>query len=246
MIPKKIHYCWVGGNPLTPLAQKCIDSWRSICPEYEIIRWDESNYDFTKHPYMKQAYNAKKWGFVPDYARLDIIHQHGGIYLDTDVEIVRSLDPLLKHCFFMGFESPYMVNLGLGFGAEAKHPLLKEMMDDYDNYSFYNTDGTLNMLPSPQIQTPLLKKYGLQNDSGEIQQLKEGTVTVYPETYFAPRNAARLPAALPESYSIHHYAASWCEDQKKRILRNILKKIAFGLFGKNTTFLVDLKRKFFH
>lgn len=245
MIPRKIHYCWVGGNPLTPLAEKCIASWRKFCPGYEIIRWDESNYDFFKHPYMKQAYEAKKWGFVPDYARLDIIHQHGGIYLDTDVEAIKPLDSLLQHRFYAGFESSQSVALGLGFGAEPGHPLLEAMLRDYDNYSFFNADGTLNQLPSPQIQTALLRQYGLQDDTGAVQRLEDGAV-VYPVNYFAPRNEARLPAALPEAYSIHHYAASWCDDQKRRRLRNMLKKLIFGIFGQHSAWIVSLKRKIFH
>ena len=96
MIPKKIHYCWFGGAPKSKLAKKCIKSWKRKCPDYEIIEWNESNYDVTKIPFMKEAYDAKKWGFVPDYARLDIIYNNGGIYLDTDVEIVKSLDDLLS------------------------------------------------------------------------------------------------------------------------------------------------------
>ena len=91
MIPKVIHYCWFGGNEMSALEKKCIESWKTQCPDYEIVRWDETNYDVTKNPYMQQAYAAKKWGFVPDYARLDILYQHGGFYLDTDVELLQSL-----------------------------------------------------------------------------------------------------------------------------------------------------------
>ena len=102
MIPKKIHYCWFGGNPLPELAIRCIESWKKYCPDYEIIRWDESNYDVTKNKYMYQAYENKRWGFVPDYARLDIIYNYGGIYLDTDVELLNSLDDLLDQKCFLG------------------------------------------------------------------------------------------------------------------------------------------------
>ena len=244
MIPKKIHYCWLGGNPLPPLAEMCLASWKKYCPDYEIILWNEENYDFTKHPYMKQALEAKKWGFVPDYARLDIIYQHGGIYLDTDVEIVKNIDELLKNDFYAGFESEGVVALGLGFGAVPGHPLLKEMMEDYDNYSFVNADGSLNQLPSPQIQTKLLQKYGLQCDSSRLQVLP-GNLTIYPENFFAPRNAARVPEALPESYSVHHYMASWCDDQISRKIRNILKKAVFRLLGDKAAYLVKLKRELF-
>ena len=244
MIPKKIHYCWLGGDPLSPLAEKCIASWKKYCPDYEIILWNESNYDFTKHPYMRQALEAQKWGFVPDYARLDIVWQHGGIYLDTDVELVKSLDDLLENKFYAGFESDKFVALGLGFGAEAGHPLLKKMMEDYDNYSFVNEDGTLNLLPSPAIQTELLLKMGLSADTGDILTMTDGVV-IYPTRFFAPRNAARLPEALPDSYSVHHYAASWCDDQIKRKLLFAVKKIINVCFGEKAVFFVKLKRKFF-
>ena len=109
MIPKIIHYCWFGGAELPEKDRKCIESWKKFCPDYQIIEWNENNYDVTKNTYMYQAYQAKKWGFVPDYARLDIIYQHGGIYLDTDVELVKNLDSLLENDAFMGFVSPLTV-----------------------------------------------------------------------------------------------------------------------------------------
>ncbi len=209
MIPKKIHYCWLGGKALPPLATKCLTSWKKYCPDYEIIFWNESNYDFTKHPYMKQALDAKKWGFVPDYARLDIIYQHGGIYLDTDVEVVKKLDELLKYDFYAGFESEGVVALGLGFGAEKEHPLLKKMMDDYDNYSLVKSNGELDLTPSPVIQTKFLQQLGLRNDNGNSQFLDDGVV-IFPAQYFCPRNGwFNRYKISSNTYSIHHYAASW-------------------------------------
>ena len=141
MIPKTIYYCWFGGNPLPALAEKCIASWKKFLPEYEIKEINEGNYDAHKNPYIAQAYDAKKYAFVSDYARIDIIHTEGGIYLDTDVEVIRSFDELLTEKMFCGFESrdpirkkdskdiEYSVNLGLGFGAEKNHPILKEILD---------------------------------------------------------------------------------------------------------------------
>lgn len=126
-IPKIIHYCWVGGANKPKSVQYCIDTWKKYCPDYEIIEWNEDNYDFSKNQYMKEAYNSKKWGFVPDYARLDIIYQHGGIYMDTDVEMVASLDSLLEYEGFFGFENTgngqFYVNCGHGFGAVPNHPI---------------------------------------------------------------------------------------------------------------------------
>ena len=236
MIPKKIHYCWLGSKNLPQLAEKCIASWKKYCPDYEIILWNENNYDFTKHPYMKQALDAKKWGFVPDYARLDIVYQHGGIYLDTDVELVKNLDSLLEYDFYAGFESEKFVAFGLGFGAIPGHPLLKEMMDDYDNYSFIKDNGELNLLPSPVIQTELLIKYGLQPDSGK-KQVVAGT-TIFPSRFFSPKNGILNRYNIShDTYSIHHYAASWMSIGGK--LRASLSKI-IGYENYNA-----LKRVFF-
>ena len=186
MIPPKIHYCWLGSGTMPELAIKCIDSWKRFCPDFEIVLWNENNYDFTKNKYMKQALDAKKWGFVPDYARLDIIYQHGGIYLDTDVEVIKSLTPLLDNHFFAGLQSSGEVNLGQGFGAEPGHPLLKDFMDDYDNYSFYDEQGKINLTPSPIIQSRFLAKtYNMVLGCDTIQHLKNGT-TIYPQNYFDP------------------------------------------------------------
>ena len=127
MIPKKIHYCWFGNNPLPEKDRKCIESWKKYCPNYEIIRHDENNYDISKNKYMKQAYESKKWGFVPDYARLDIIYNEGGIYLDTDVELTKNLDELLKYDAYMGFEDDIHVSPGLGFGAIKHHEGIKKL-----------------------------------------------------------------------------------------------------------------------
>lgn len=212
-IPKKIHYCWFGGNPIPERYKNWMSSWKKYCPDYEIIEWNETNYDITKNKYMKQAYEAKKWGFVPDYARLDIIYQHGGIYLDTDVELVANLDDLLYQEAFCGFESNEFIALGLGFGAKKGSPIIKEMMDDYDSRNFINDDGSLNLVASPRFQTNVLLRHGLQLN-GEYQVC--GGMTVYPEKSFAGMSVKTLKIALsPYTKSIHHYDGSWQTDEMK-------------------------------
>ena len=148
MIPKKIHYFWIGGKSMPEKNKTCVESWKKFCPDYEIIEWNESNYDFSECTYMAQAYEAELWGFVPDYARLDIICREGGIYLDTDVELLKSLDDLLSCKAFMGFENRKSVAPGLGFGAEPGNEILKQMRDLYHSFSFYNENGTPNIAPS--------------------------------------------------------------------------------------------------
>ena len=213
LIPKKIHYCWFGGNPIPDQNKRWMESWSKYCPDYEIIEWNESNYDISKNKYMEQAYQTKKWGFVPDYARLDIIYEHGGIYLDTDVEIVRSLDDLLYQKAFAGFESRDYVALGLGFGAQKGLSLIDKMRQSYEDMSFIKDDGTLNLVASPVLQTEFLKGYGLQCN-GEYQIVDE--MTIFPEKVLSGKSVSTRRVRLTEyTHTIHHYDGSWVEQSQK-------------------------------
>lgn len=232
MIPKKIHYCWFGGGEIPEHDKKCIESWKRFCPDYEIIRWDESNYDVTKNRYMREAYQAKKWGFVPDFARLDIIYEHGGIYLDTDVELLRGLDDLLENRAYMGFEQcGQAVNPGLGFGAEQHMPLIREIRDSiYANRTFQRGVGDYDTTPSPAMNTAFLAARGLvKND----QQQTIGNIVIYPSAFFGPKEyATGLLTITENTYSIHHYHASWLEPEEKRIYA--LSKTLKAKFGDRT------------
>lgn len=214
MIPKTIHYCWVGGNPLPKSAQNCINSWKKYCPDYEIIEWYETNYDFTKNNYMREAYEVKKWAFVTDYARLDIIYQHGGIYLDTDVEIIKPFNDLLQLKGFAGFEDSGYVNLGLGFGAEPGNQLIKELRNAYDTIHFIKSDGSFNLVPMPIINAEVLTKHGLvQNNT--IQTISD--ITIFPQEYFCPKsNINGSIRKTKNTYSIHHFDGSWTNDEQKK------------------------------
>ncbi len=142
MIPHKIHYFWFGSGEKSKEVIKCIDSWKKNCPDFEIIEWNETNYDIHKHPFMEKAYEEKKWAFVSDYARLDILYNIGGIYLDTDVEVIKDLAPLCSNEAYMGFESPELVNDGHGFGCSPGMEIFKEMLDVYDtNAAFTYCDS---------------------------------------------------------------------------------------------------------
>lgn len=226
MIPKTIHYCWFGGNPKPKSVIKCINSWKKYCPDYEIIEWNEDNYDISSNRYMKEAYEAKKWGFVPDYARVDIIFNHGGIYLDTDVQIIKNFDPLLNDSAFFGFEDDgdvrFHIALGLGFAAEKGNQLVKNIMDSYKDLSFSNPDGSLNLIPSPQLNTKVFVEKGfLLNNSKQ----KIDGIMVYPGDYFDPKNYySGLLNITKNTYSIHHYDASWFEDDDRKKLKNQWKK----------------------
>ena len=238
MIPKVIHYCWFGKSELPEDAQKCIASWKKFCPDYEIIEWNETNYDVRKNKYMSDAYDEKKWAFVSDYARIDIIYNYGGIYLDTDVELLRPLDELLKDKMFCGWESrdPILdekrityensVNLGLGFGAEKNNIALKDILDLYEKLNFINEDGSLNLMACPHYQTEILKQYGLDDSQRTYQKLKD-EIIVYPESYFSPKSMTTGKITLTdETYSIHHFSGTWIEKKNpvKMFIRKFIKK----------------------
>ena len=211
-IPKVIHYCWFGRNPLPERYAKWMESWKKFCPDYEIVEWNEDNYDIHAHRYMAEAYEAGKWGFVPDYARLDIIYRYGGIYLDTDVELVRNLDDLLQESAFAGFQD-HCVNFGLGFGAVPHHEGIRILRDAYDGVCFCRSDGSLNLLPSPAYQTDCLIEHGL-SANGERQNVLG--IELYPCGWFSPMLHYSHRLVLNENtHSIHHFDGSWVAAREK-------------------------------
>lgn len=216
MIPRIIHYCWFGKGPKPKLAKKCIKSWKKYCPDYQIIEWNEDNIDFSTMPnYVAESYDAKKWGFVPDYIRLWIIYNNGGIYLDTDVEIIKSFDSLLSLNGFVGFESDSNINFGSGFGAGKGNLVIKTLMDSYQDMHFVNSDGSLNMTASPVLNTQTLcDEIGLI-PNGKQQEIHG--FTFFPMEYFCPLEPVhREMLKTPNTYSIHWYDASWFDEEMKK------------------------------
>lgn len=234
VIPKIIHYCWFGGNPIPKNLQRCIDSWKRIMPDYELRRWDESNYNINKCSYMKEAYEAGRWAFVSDYARLDICYTYGGIYLDTDVEVLKPFDDLLSLEGFCGMEAGkgkkcVEVNVGLALGLARGQKMGRVMRDDYHRLHFKTSDGALDMTPCPVIQTRLLSKYGLM-PRNEVQNING--LMVFPTEYFCPVNQYTGEKNITSNtYSIHHYSGSWYSpaDQERRELRQ--KYSRYGKMG---------------
>lgn len=209
LIPKTIHYCWFGKKPMPANNRECIESWKKYCPDYRIIEWTEDNYDISKNQYMEQAYEYKKWAFVSDFARMDILYRYGGIYFDTDVELVQNIDDLLYQEGFMGFEGTEVVNAGLGVGAVQGLSIIKGILSCYSDLNFVNADGTLNMVACPVIHTEYLKKRGLVLN-GEYQRV--GDLTIYPEKVLTGKNFwTRRIRLLPYTKAIHHYEGSWLE-----------------------------------
>ncbi len=211
-IPKIIHYFWVGGNPIPEKNLKCIESWKKHCPEYEIKRWDEHNYDFRKNAYMAEAYASKKWGYASDYARLDIIYQYGGIYLDVDVEIIKSFDDLLCYPAFLGLGQHNVVNTGHGFGAATGNQLIKEMRDEYEGIHFLKEDGSYRLATCDQYQTETLRRHGFTG--GNRFSVVYDTV-IFPTEFFSPKNTAfGIIRITDHCHSIHHFDNSLFSSQE--------------------------------
>ena len=242
-IPKIIHYCWFGGNQKPELILKCIDSWKKYMPEYEIIEWNEKNYDVTKSAFIKEAYQAKKWAFVSDYARFDIIYHYGGIYFDTDVELLKPIpEKILSHIPFTGFECAGTVNPGLIYADRPENHITKQILDQY-NARHFLVDGVPKLITVNQIVTEILKPYGL------IQNNKFQTVndlTIYPSSYFCGFDQDVKEIDIRENtISVHHYAGTWTKRTWRQILRQYIKKI-FGVDGYRAMLNVYRKaRRFF-
>lgn len=227
MTPKIIHYCWFGRNPLPESAKKCIASWRKFLPDYEIKEWNEDNFDVNIIPYTQQAYEAKKYAFVSDYARFWILYHYGGLYFDTDVEVIRPIDKIVERGPFMGIEKKAflsgkpMVNPGLGLGASAGHQLYAELLDKYAKLQFTKTGGTPNLKTIVEYTTELLLTKGLRRTDG-MQQV-DG-VFIYPEDYFCPMDSTTgITTITSRTVSIHHYDCSWLDHNSMRFRLHLLK-----------------------
>lgn len=220
MVIKKIHYCWFGGNTHSDIIKKCIRSWKKECPDYEIIEWNENNFDIYCCKYAEEAYCNKKWAFVSDYARFKILYENGGIYVDTDVELIKNIDNLPES--FVGFESNKLVASGLIRGAEIGDVICKAMLDSYESDRFVFDDGSLNMKTVCERETEIFQKHGLKLN-GKLQTVA-GT-TVFPTEYFCPKDFLTGVLNITENtYSIHHYDSSWYSEEDKFTF-SIRKKI---------------------
>lgn len=220
MIPKKIHYCWFGGNPLPDLAKKCIESWKKFCPDYEIIEWNESNFDVNCNAYVKEAYQAKKWAFVSDVVRLYALVNYGGIYMDADVEVLKPLDSLLTHEAFSGFESDTAIPTGIMACCKGQ-ALFKELLEEYNTAHFIQEDGELDLTTNVVRITNTCLKYGLNLDNS--LQTVNG-FTLYPKDYFCPKDATTRELRITEnSYTIHHFDGSWLPEVDKLAIKLTIK-----------------------
>lgn len=242
MIPKVIHYCWFGRKPLPQLAIKCIESWKKYLPDYKIKEWNEDNFDVNMIPYTKEAYEAKKYAFVSDYARFWILYNYGGLYFDTDVEVIKPMDDIIARGPFMGCENEAndrnaaRVAPGLGLGVPQKFSLYKEMLDLYAPLHFVNLDGSYNQKTVVTYTTQILCNYGFMNIN-EIQEC--AGVWIYPKEYFCPISNEGYELKLTDNtVSIHHFAGSWISGSHL-----VKKRISKLLHPKITKIIIRLKRR---
>jgi len=230
MIPKQIHYCWFGRGKLPESALRCISSWKKHLPDYQLKEWNEDNFNINSNLYVKQAYENRKFAFVTDYVRLLAIYTEGGIYMDTDVEVLKSLDEFLLHPAFSGFESDKNVPTGI-MAAEKGSLWAKELLSDYDQRTFLRDDGSLDMTTNTKTITDyMLSKNLILND--QYQEIK-GLVAMYPHDYFCPKDhRTGIIKLTPRSVCIHHFAMSWIDPKQKRL--SDIKKALMKVIGVNT------------
>lgn len=224
MIPKIIHYCWFGKQEKTELMKKCIASWKKYCPDFEIFEWNEENFKMDQYPYARYCYDNRKWAFLSDFVRLLVVHEYGGVYFDTDVELIKSIDNLLKNEAFYGFENDTNINTGQGFGAIPKHKTVDAMLQKYYELKAAD-DGKYPLIVCPALNTEALISMGLKLN-GDFQKINGATIL--PVDYLNPHDWASGKIKITKNtYSIHHYAASWqsSEEIRNNIERHNYKKI---------------------
>ena len=230
-IPKKIHYIWIGGNKKPESVEKYIETWKNACPDYEIIEWNESNFDINENKYISEAYKAKKFAFVTDYMRLAILKREGGIYVDSDLEIVKNLDEFLSYDCFSGFENGIMIPTAL-FGAKKDCKYIDFLLSYYDDRSFYLKNGKMDLTTNVVTITVMTKVgYGIQlNNQTQVLEKDGENIAYFPYEYFCAKDFVSGKVNLtPNTYSIHHFRGSWLESKNKA--ENKFVEVIYKLLG---------------
>ena len=219
-IPKTIHYCWFGGNPLPEMAVSCIESWKKYCPDYEIVEWNESNFPMDYNDYVREAYEAKKWAFVSDVARLYALVSCGGVYMDTDVELIKPIDSILDYEAISGFESSGEIPTGL-MACEKEHPLFVKLLEDYNGKHFLREDGSLDLTTNVTRITNVCLEYGLVLNN---EEQTVGGFTLKPMDWFCPKDHFTGEIHLTDNtLAIHHFGGSWLPEEARCAIELIKK-----------------------
>ena len=239
MIPKVVHYCWFGRGEIQKKKKKCIASWKTFLPDYEIKEWNEDNFDINSNQYIREAYESRKFAFVTDYVRLYAIYMEGGIYMDTDVEVLKTLNPFLHHHAFSGFETDGNVPTGMMAGEKGS-VWAKELLDMYDNRKFIMADGSFDMTTNTTVITKYMLGKGLVLNNR--YQDFPGLCTMYPAEFFCPKDhRTGKIKCTHNTVCIHHFAGTWLEHNFFLDLRHDSKVFFVKIFGeKIITFLSDI------
>lgn len=217
MIPKIIHFCWLSGDPYPELVKKCLESWHRILPDYEIKLWDRAAFDIESVDWVKEAFAQKKYAFAADYIRFFALYNYGGIYLDADVEVLKSFNDLLDRNYFIGEEAGGDAEAAI-VGAEKKQEWIKFCLDSYQDRHFINRDGSLNTKPVPLLVNRAIKDFGLE---------------IFPYQYFSPKdyNIGMIDIE-PCTYSIHHFDGKWVKRDFKSRCKRVIHRAIYGVFGR--------------
>lgn len=241
MIPKIIHYCWFGGNQLPELAKYCLESWNKYCPDYEIVRWDESNFDLNENIYVKEAYEQKKWAFVTDYVRLKALYEIGGVYMDTDVELIDSIEPFLVHEAFSGFENDSQIPTGIMASCKG-HPFFEKLLKYYENRHFVKENGELDLKTNVYTITEIALNNGFVPNN---QKQTVCGVTYYPNDYFCPKDySTGIVFDTKNTVCIHHFNGSWHTEEEKKLIE--AKKKFIRKYGKSGEYIFKFYKYLTH
>lgn len=211
-IPKKIHFCWLSGDPFPPLIERCIASWKRHLPDYEFVLWDRQRFDIDQVPWVKEAFEARKYAFAADYIRLHAVHREGGIYLDADVEVFKRFDDLLDQASFIGYETSGDLEPAV-FGAEPGCAWLAECLSHYEGRHFVRADGTRETTPLPIIVEARLRNAGLLPEQAPVNDpVRRAGVTFYPAEFFSPKDVhSKAVRSTRRTYAVHHFDGQWVE-----------------------------------
>ncbi|MCL2416557.1 MAG: glycosyl transferase [Bacteroidales bacterium] len=232
MIPKKIHYCWISGDPYPPLIQHCIDSWHKHLPGYEFVLWNNDRFDMQKINWVKEACEHKKYAFAADYIRLYALYTEGGLYLDSDVEVLKDFSPLLHHSSFIGYEASGNIEAAI-IGAQPKMEWIKKCLDYYENRHFISPNGTLDTAPLPGIiKKTLDTNYSIPHHANQITEVENIGLTLYPAVYFSPKNYhTKKTKKSKQTYAIHHFDAHWVKKNFSFKIKTFIHRLLIFVFG---------------
>jgi mannosyltransferase OCH1-like enzyme len=245
-IPKIIHYCWISGDPYSKLITQCIESWHKKLPDYNFVLWDDNKLHHDKmlsFDWVKEAYGIKKYAFVADFVRLYALYTEGGIYMDTDVQVVKDLSPLLVNKSFMGYETAGVFEAAV-IGAQAGTEWIGKCLEYYKNTHFLNPDGTLfDFCPMPgKLDYILHKNYKISKKFSVISEIESIGLKLYPADYFSPKNYHKNSIKVTENtYTIHHFDSSWTNKNFYFYIKNIIHSIIILLFGQKLHNAITLK-----